>query len=41
MADNLRTGVLVAGTGPTGMIAALGLARAGFSVVLADRKSVV
>lgn len=35
MADNLRTGILVAGTGPTGMIAALGLARAGFSVVLA------
>lgn len=35
MADNLRTDIIVAGTGPTGMIAALGLARAGFSVVLA------
>lgn len=30
-----RAEILIAGTGPTGMIAALGLARAGFSVVLA------
>jgi 2-octaprenyl-6-methoxyphenol hydroxylase len=33
--DNVKDTVLVAGTGPTGMIAALGLAHAGFSVVLA------
>lgn len=33
--DKVKREILVAGTGPTGMIAALGLARAGFSVALA------
>ncbi|MDP3897238.1 MAG: FAD-dependent monooxygenase, partial [Mesorhizobium sp.] len=35
MADTAQSDIIVAGTGPAGMIAALGLAREGFSVLLA------